>query len=58
MATATATELELLVMAPMAMDDDAMGGDDNADMSDEEEPGDDELKDDEDGEDKDEMAAE
>jgi hypothetical protein len=43
MTTATATELELFVMSPVAMDDDT-AGEDNADLSAEAEPGDDELK--------------
>lgn len=47
MSTATATELELLVIAPVSMED-GMGGDDavaaDPDADDAEEPGDDDLK--------------
>lgn len=52
MSTATASELELLVLG---MDGDDVAGEDNADMSEEMEPGDDELKD-EDAEEKEEVA--
>ena len=53
MTTATASELELLVLG---MDGDDVAGEDNADMSDEAEPGDDELKEEEAGEEKEEVA--